>query len=134
MILFNRAYFGITVCLFAIEVLIALYVDDSFVRPYLGDVLVVILIYSFIKSFLDLSVGGVALAVLLFSFFIEFLQYLNFVEMLGLTEGRLANIIFGNSFSWLDILAYCSGIVLILFIEKFIGKKNWYSLFRLKKI
>ena len=40
-----------TVILLLIEVLIALYVHDAFVRPYIGDVLVVIVIYTFIRIF-----------------------------------------------------------------------------------
>ena len=32
-----------------IEVLIALYVHDDFVRPYLGDVLVVVVLYFFVR-------------------------------------------------------------------------------------
>ena len=38
--------------IFCIEVLIALYVCDNFVRPYIGDVLVVVLVYSFVRIFL----------------------------------------------------------------------------------
>ena len=34
----------------AIEVLIALYVHDDFVRPYLGDVLVVVVLYFFVSA------------------------------------------------------------------------------------
>ena len=37
--------------IFCIEVLIALYVRDNFVRPYVGDVLVVVLVYSFVILF-----------------------------------------------------------------------------------
>ena len=35
-----------TVVLLLIEVLIAVYVHDAFVRPYIGDVLVVVVIYT----------------------------------------------------------------------------------------
>ena len=35
-----------TVILLLIEVLIAVYVHDAFVRPYIGDVLVVVVIYT----------------------------------------------------------------------------------------
>ena len=40
-----------TVILLLIEVLIAIYVHDAFVRPYIGDVLVVVVIYTFIRIF-----------------------------------------------------------------------------------
>ena len=46
--------------IFCIEVLIALYVCDNFVRPYIGDVLVVVLdVLSFFDGFLGRSEGFV---------------------------------------------------------------------------
>ena len=42
--------------IFCIEVFIALYVRDSFVRPYMGDALVVVLVYSFVRIFIGLTV------------------------------------------------------------------------------
>ena len=48
MLLFRRSYFSFFVLLFIIEVLIALFVNDRLIRPYVGDFLVVILIYCFI--------------------------------------------------------------------------------------
>lgn len=42
--------------IFCIEVLIALYVCDNFVRPYIGDVLVVVLVYSFVRIFLPTGI------------------------------------------------------------------------------
>lgn len=77
---FNRNYFGLAVFIFIVEVLIALFVHDNFIRPYIGDVLVVILIYCFLKSFLSLSVLPLATFVLTFSFTIELLQYFQIVE------------------------------------------------------
>jgi hypothetical protein len=124
MLTFNKNYFGFTILIFLIEVLIALYVNDSFVRPYLGDVLVVILIYCFLKSFLKLPVLTAAIAVLVFSFTIEFLQFLNIVEKLGLEKSKIARTVIGTSFSWIDLLTYIIGITIVLIIEKYWLKKN----------
>ena len=44
-------YLVATLVLLAIEVLIALFVHDSFVRPYVGDMLVVVVIYAFVRIF-----------------------------------------------------------------------------------
>ena len=77
MLTFKKNYFTAAILLFVVEILIAVFVHDNFVRPYFGDVLVVILIYCFIKSFLKLLVLPAVLLVLIFSFSIEFLQYLN---------------------------------------------------------
>lgn len=123
MILFNKNYFGLALLIFVVEVLIALFVRDNFVRPYLGDVLVVILIYCFVKSFFNLPVFAVALFVLIFSFTIEFLQYINIVEKLRLEQSAIARTIIGTSFAWIDILAYVVGIFIVLFVEKYLLKK-----------
>ncbi|UPT70718.1 MAG: DUF2809 domain-containing protein [Flavobacterium sp. JAD_PAG50586_2] len=100
------------------EVLIALFVHDTIIRPYVGDLLVVILIYCFIKSFLDVRVFPAAIFVLLFSFGVELLQYFTIVEKLGLQNSKVASTIIGTSFEWIDILAYLVGIIIVLVIEK----------------
>ncbi len=38
---FNKSYAALTLILFTVEVVIALFVHDHIIRPYLGDVLVV---------------------------------------------------------------------------------------------
>jgi Protein of unknown function (DUF2809) len=116
---FNKIYFALAMLLFIIEVLIALFVRDGFVRPYLGDVFVVILIYCFIKSFLDVPVFPLAVAVLIFAFIIEFLQYVKIVEKLGLEKSEIARTIIGTSFVWIDVLAYVVGIVIVLAVENY---------------
>lgn len=119
MLTFNRNYFVLAILLFIIEVLIALFVNDRFIRPYLGDVLVVILIYCFLRSFLKLPILTVAISVLVFSFAIEFLQYLNIVEKLGLEKSKIARTIIGTSSSWLDLLTYIVGIAIVIIVEKY---------------
>jgi hypothetical protein len=123
MIRFNKTYFSLTIILFVVEVCIALYVHDRFVRPYVGDVLVVMLIYCFVKSFADLPNGQTAVGVLLFAFLIEWLQSIHFVSRIGLGDVKLANILIGNSFAWLDIVAYTAGFVIVLWIEQYRSKK-----------
>ncbi|RZJ33412.1 MAG: DUF2809 domain-containing protein [Flavobacterium sp.] len=116
---FSFKYFAITLLLFATETLIALFVHDDFVRPYLGDVLVVILIYCFLKSFVAIRTSYAVIFVLLFSFLIEYLQSINFVSVIGLQDSKLANTILGNSFAYEDLLAYLSGALIIAVAEKF---------------
>lgn len=124
MLTFNKKYFGLTVILFIIEVLIAVYVRDRFIRPYMGDVLVVILIYCFIKSFTRLPVIPVAIGVLLFAFTVEILQYLRIVEVLGLEDNKLARIIIGTDFAWLDLLTYVAGIMIVIIVEQIAENKR----------
>lgn len=123
MLTFRKNYFVIFAALFIIEVLIALYVHDKLIRPYLGDVLVVILLYCLIKSFIKIQVLPAALAVLLFSFLIEGLQYIDIVNRMGLGGSRLARIVIGTSFSREDILAYITGFVAILLTERLRSKR-----------
>lgn len=118
MLTFHKNYFGLAILIFIIEILIALYVHDKIIRPYIGDVLVVIMIYCFIKSFLKLPVFSVAVFVLLFSFSIEFLQYLQIVEKLGLQNSTIAKTVIGTSFAWIDIFCYIAGICIVLISEK----------------
>jgi len=125
MLTVNKNYLFVTVLLFIVETLIAIYVHDQFIRPYLGDVLVVILIYCFVRSFLKIPVVPAAFGVLLFSYFIELLQYFNFVTVVGLENHKIARIVLGSSFEWLDIVAYTFGFFLVLLLEnlRFIFKE-----------
>jgi hypothetical protein len=114
---FNKRYFLLALLLFVVEVLIALYVHDAIVRPYIGDVLVVILLYCFVRSFFRTSVVQTAIAVLLFSYLIETLQYFQIGHRLGLEHSPVAMTIIGNYFQWIDLVAYTFGIAIVLFIE-----------------
>ena len=114
---FNKNYFLFFLLLLGIEILIALFIHDSFIRPYVGDLLVVVLIYCFIKSFISTPVIKTAIAVLLFACIIEALQYFNIVQKLGLQDSNAARIIIGSSFEWKDMLAYTGGFLLVLVAE-----------------
>ena len=120
---FNKFYFVCAVLLFGTEVCIALFVHDYFIRPYFGDVLVVMLIYCFVKSFINTRFLETALAVLAFSYGIEFLQYLQIVKKLGLENSVLASTVIGTSFAWLDMLAYTVGIVIVICLEMTFSRK-----------
>lgn len=100
-----------------VEVFIALYMHDRIVRPYIGDVLVVILIYCFCRSFLRVRIKLLAVAVLLFAFVIEVLQYFEIVRRMGLERSKLARVVIGVGFEWLDLVAYCAGIAIVLVFE-----------------
>lgn len=118
MLTFHKTYFILSILLFIIEVLIALFAHDEIIRPYVGDLLVVVLLYCLVKSFLNWSTSTTAVWVLLLSYLIETLQFFNIVQHLGLSGSKIANIIIGTYFTWLDILAYTLGILLVLAIEK----------------
>lgn len=121
---FHKTYFFLFVLIFIIEVLIALYVRDAIIRPYIGDVLVVILIYCFIKAFLNVRTLPLAIGVLLFSFLVETLQYIKIIEVLGLEKVKLARVVIGTSFAWMDIWCYIAGFLIILLAEHLLTKRK----------
>ena len=109
--------------LLSVLVYIALFVHDQFVRPFLGDVLVVIWLYLCLKSFIKMQSDKLAHAVLFFAYAIEIAQYYDLVTVLGLQHIRAARIIIGSTFDWLDLLAYTIGWFFILLIERYRLKK-----------
>lgn len=121
---FNRKYFLLACLLFLVEVLIALLVHDRIVRPYVGDYLVVILIYCTVKAFFDTPIVSTTISVLLFAFAIEILQYFHLVDLLGLQNSSIARIVIGSSFEWIDLIAYTLGCLTIVATEKYYQKEH----------
>lgn len=115
---FDLRSFLIFLLIFVIEVFIALFVNDSLIRPYGGDVLVVILIYYFGKTFIKVEPLYLCITVLLFAYAVEFAQYLRIVEVLNLQHNAFMRIIIGTSFSWGDMLAYTIGATICYLIER----------------
>tara|TARA_R110002049_G_scaffold301508_1_gene493595 strand:+ start:207 stop:590 length:384 start_codon:yes stop_codon:yes gene_type:complete len=113
----NKTYLIITILLFITEALIAIYLKSGFIRHTFGDFLVVILLYSFFKSFIPNNHFKMAISVLAFAFFIEFLQLANILETLNLQNNYLIKVILGSSFQISDLVAYTLGTVTILIIE-----------------
>ncbi len=120
----SKTYFLLTLLLFGIEIVIALFVHDSIIRPYIGDVLVVMLLYCFVKTCIKIGVTKAGIGVLLFSYCIETLQYFNLVDHLGLSHNRLAKIVIGSSFSWIDLILYTIGILCVFYLENYFQKKQ----------
>lgn len=116
---FNLKYFLLTITIFLVEVLIATKLKDIFfVRAYLGDVIVVMLLYTFVKSFIEVNNEKLIVGIFIFSCFVEFAQYFNVAEKLGFQPGSLMYIVIGNSFSWIDILCYAVGCLLLYLYVK----------------
>jgi hypothetical protein len=123
MLTFNRKYFYLTLILFLVEVYIAVFIKDSFVRPFIGDVLVVILIYCLARTFCSIRSSVVAFLVLIFAYSIEILQHFNLVHVLGLQRHSILAIALGSTFDWQDIGAYTIGTAIILLLENKIRVK-----------
>ena len=100
--------------LLIIEILIALYVHDDFIRPYIGDVLVVILLYCLVRIFIPTGVKLMPLYIFLFALAVEVLQFFSLVEVLGLENNRFLRVMIGSVFDVKDIVCYGVGCVLIM--------------------
>lgn len=118
----NLKYLLLFVLFFIIEVLIAKYIHDSFIRPYLGDVLVVILIYFFVRSFLKKAEKSLPIYIFIFAVVVELLQFLNIVSALGLEDNKLARIVIGTTFDFRDIACYFVGTLILLMFQ---NKNKW---------
>lgn len=104
--------------LLLVEVMIALYVHDAFVRPYVGDMLVVILVYSFARIFIPERCRLLPLYVFLFAAGVEVLQYFKLVHVLGLEHNRFLRIVLGSVFDIKDIVCYGVGVILLEVYER----------------
>ncbi|RKR83630.1 uncharacterized protein DUF2809 [Mucilaginibacter gracilis] len=104
--------------LFLTEVIIGRYIHDTIIRPYIGDLLVAILIYCIVKSLVNTPVFKTAVWVLVFCYLVEVSQYFNLIGLLGWQNSKLAHIILGSHFSWIDMLCYTIGILLVLVVER----------------
>lgn len=111
-------YIVLTIILLAVEVLIALFVHDRIIRPYVGDMLVVVVVYTFVRIWIPDSVRLLPLYVFFFATAVEISQYFNLVELLGVSDNKFLRILLGTSFDVKDILCYAVGCVLIWIAER----------------
>ena len=113
----NFRYLLLFFAVLAVEILIGLFVSDRIIRPYGGDVLVVVLIYAFLRIFLKplrfLPEGVFAFAVM-----VEILQYFHYVEWFGLQNNRLIATIMGESFAVEDMFCYAIGYAMIFALQR----------------
>ncbi|MCZ4319693.1 DUF2809 domain-containing protein [Aequorivita viscosa] len=121
--IFRNSYFYSTLLLLAVEICIAKFHFNPFVRGFLGDILVVLLMYSFLKIFIKNNIFKIAISVLAFAYFVEFLQLFKLAEKLQITSEILL-IILGSVFDPWDLVAYFLGFLLILLIEKTFTKNE----------
>lgn len=103
------SYFLIFCSLMAVEVCIALFFHDSFIRPYVGDILVTLLLCCMARVVIPDQVRLLPLYVFLFAACVEIGQYFDVVALLGLEDNRLISIALGRTFSWLDLVCYAVG-------------------------
>ncbi len=107
--------------LLATEVYIGVFVRDKFIRPYVGDVLITVLLCCLVRCAIGTkrSVKGSAIlcgGVLVFSACAEISQYFRIDRLLGV-EGTVLGVILGSRFDYMDIICYAVGCLLFFIAE-----------------
>lgn len=102
---------------FLIEVVIALWVRDDVIRPYVGDVLAVILVYLVLRAISTLRVVPAAFAALTVGILVEIGQAADLLGILGLSHNRLAAVLLGTSFGIGDLFCYAAGATIAVMAE-----------------
>ena len=102
--------------LLSVEVLIALFVHDSFIRPYAGDALVVAAVYFFVRIFIPEKYPWLPAAVFAFALLVEISQGLRLTERLGITNPVLRTML-GSVCDVRDIACYGIGCVFLAVYE-----------------
>lgn len=105
-----------------IEILIGAFVRDRFIRPFVGDVLVVVLICFFARIFLPTKPKLLPLFCTLFAFCVELMQLFDIVSLLGLEQNSLLGIIIGSTFDLADLVCYAAGGIIAFAVQWLISK------------
>ena len=116
----KRVVYAAGACiLLAAEILIALFVRDSFVRPYGGDILVTVLLCCLLRAVFLFWIPYLPLGVFLFAAAVEFAQALGIASLIP-HSWTAVRIIVGSSFSVWDLVCYAIGCVLFWGAERLI--------------
>jgi len=120
----RTAYLVAAIAIFAIEVLIALFVRDAFIRPYVGDVLAIALVYTALRAITPLSPGPAIILTLAIALTVELGQLFGIARALGLESNPVARVVLGGSFDLADLAAYAAGALLIVAVEVWQKRKT----------
>ena len=116
-------YLIVFIILLCIEIFIAVYIHDDIIRPYIGDIIVIPVLYSLIRIFIPEKCRLMPLYIFIFSVFTEFMQYIKIMDILHI-ENKILRTIMGTSFSYVDIICYFIGTIIIT-IWEIISFKNY---------
>lgn len=122
MLRLHRGYALAAVILLAIEVVIALYVRDRFVRPHLGDTLAVLLVYCGLRAATRIGIVPAATAAFAVAALVELGQLVGILDLLGWRDSPLARTLLGTGFDWKDFLAYAAGAIVAVMAERILRR------------
>lgn len=112
------------VIIFIVEFMIATkFKHYHFLRGFVGDYLVVILLYTILQAIKPLKPVVAGIMIFLFSVGVEFMQMINPAKLLGFAKGSAGEIIIGSTFSVEDIIMYFCGTVTVVVIDLVIRKR-----------
>ena len=115
--------FAVFSALLLTEVLIALFIHDSFIRPYAGDMLVVAVVYFFLRILIPEKYAWLPAAVFAFAVLVEVSQYFRLAELLGITNPVL-KVVLGAVYDTKDIVCYGIGCIFLAGYEWIQRKKH----------
>lgn len=104
------------------EIVIALFVNDAFIRPYVGDMLVTLLLCCLCRVIVPDKIPLLPLYVFIFAACVEIGQYFDLVALLGLADNKVISIALGRTFSWMDLVCYAVGCVATYVLDRVITK------------
>ena len=115
----KRRYYVIGfIILLGIEVAIAGYLKGGFIRSYLGDLFAVILIYTLLMSCSRFSVKTGLVLTASIALMVEILQLIDLTQFFEGSYKSVAVLLFGSHFSWLDLLMYALGLLVVYALER----------------
>ena len=114
-------YAGIFCILFLIEICIALFVHDNFIRPYVGDVIVTILLCCLCRTIIPKAISALPIYVFALAVLVEVAQYLDIVKLLSLENNTLISTIIGTTFSSVDLICYGIGCLVFWLTERLVN-------------
>lgn len=94
--------------LLTVEIIIGVFVRDEFIRPYVGDILVTVLLCCLCRCAKPEGVPWLPVWVLLFSALVECAQLIKIPAL----DGTLLGIILGSTFDVADLVCYAIGCAL----------------------
>ncbi len=119
----NRYYALWALLLLLVETGIALWVHDRLIRPFIGDLLVIWLLYALLRSLFVVRHRTAVIGIWLFALGVELAQGADLVSHLGLADQRWARILIGTTFDVRDLLAYSAGALLLLLWPTWLGRR-----------
>ena len=115
---------GLAAGLFIIECVIAMFFRDRWIRGFVGDVLVIGLLFYLLHGFLNFGTRELIGFVLLVAIAVEIGQAFGLVHRLGLGYHAWARVIFGTQFDGKDLLAYLLGAIGVYWAELRFGRSG----------